>query len=511
MAAIAQAISGGAVVTGGRVAALVIHGIGEQVPYETLDSAARGFAETFASHGLEGGLTGERRQHADWTEVAVHLDFGAPVTPHGLQRLSLVDFYWAPYTEGKARLTSILRWLGRTALTPLRYLSSNLQVELAAAGPAAGGARRFRLALELFVREVARATLVYLPFLLVLGLAVGLASQGTRGLPALVTQLTTTLRAEQSPWWGSAFTILVALAGVMGAFLGQGLWSARQRVGPGIERTAERAWIVLALLTLTLAVIAAATIQHTGRFDVAPYLDLVRQPHSLVLIGLALLLAAVRWVLVRFVGDIALYVNADARAESYQIRTTIVREATAALRRLLQNSAEYDEVIVLGHSLGSVIAYDAVTELLNEAFATPTAGAPALLTVADLHRVRGIVTFGSPLDKVLYFFREQVRAEQAVRAQILGRLHNFRRLSSGRDYGWLKFDPGATPATTALPGLSPDLVWLNIWAPLDPVSGPLRFYQVDVSLRRWYWLWGFAHLRYWRDQAMYDLIITNLL
>jgi hypothetical protein len=32
-----------------------------------------------------------------------------------------------------------------------------------------------------------------------------------------------------------------------------------------------------------------------------------------------------------------------------------------------------------------------------------------------------------------------------------------------------------------------------------------------VSLRRSYWLWGFAHMRYWRDQAMYELIINNLL
>jgi hypothetical protein len=509
MAAIAQATSKGAVVNEGRVGVLVIHGIGEQVPYETLDSAARGFAETFASHGCRGGLTGERRQHADWTEAVVHLDFGDPVTAHGLRSLSFLEFYWAPYTEGKARLASILRWLARTALTPLRYLSANLQAELAAAGPVAGLAR-VTLPLKLFAREVARAALIYLPFLIVLSLAAGLANQGSRGLPALATQLGTALQAEPSPWWGSAFAILAVLAGVMGTFLVQRLWAARQRVGPGIERTAERTWIVLTVITLALAIGGAARILYTGRFDVRPYLTIVGQPHTILLLLFVGVLALLRWVLLRFVGDIALYVNADARAESYQIRTTILREATAALKRLLQDP-EYERVIVFGHSLGSVIAYDAVTELLDATLATPTPGAPAPLTAVELQRLRGIVTFGSPLDKVLYFFREQVRAEQAVRAQILGRLHNFRRKSSGRDYGWLEFAPGTVPATMPLPGLSPGLVWLNVWAPLDPVSGPLRFYQVDVSLRRWYWIWGAAHLRYWRDQAMYELVIANLL
>ena len=509
MAVVPPGNNQGAVAPGLRVAVLVLHGIGEQVPYETLDSAGRGFAETFGADGYPCKLTGERLQHADWTEVAVHLDFDAPATPQGLRRLSLFEFYWAPYTEGKTRLASMVRWLAITALTPLRYLSANLQAELGATPPVAPGWPRCKLVTRLFGRELLRGVGIYLPFLIALGLGGLLAYKVSQGLPALLSSLLATVQTEPSPWWGMAFLILTALAVVMAVFLVQRLWARGRRVGPGIEQTAENLWTLLAAATLVAALLLAAAIQYLGWFDVIPYLGVILSRHSLYLLLLALVLALLRWVLLRFVGDIALYVNADARAESYRVRAAILRDATAALKRLLQN-AEYDRVVLAGHSLGSVIAYDAITELVNQTVATQTPGAPAPLTPAEIGRLRGLVTFGSPLDKVLYFFREQVRDAQAVRAQILGRLHKFRRLDSGRDYGWLEFKPGALPATMPLPDLA-GLAWLNIWAPLDPVSGSLRFYRVNVSLRRSYWLWGFAHLRYWRDQAMYELIINNLL
>src|SRR5713226_7013446 len=119
-----------------NTAILVIHGIGEQNPYETLDSFARGFAHYFqaqaaaAKQPLKLTLRPERISHKDWTEVAVHLEFDPPVTPRGLRRLSLFEFYWAPYTEGKVTYRGVLSWLARTTLTPLRFLSDNLQALL---------------------------------------------------------------------------------------------------------------------------------------------------------------------------------------------------------------------------------------------------------------------------------------------------------------------------------------------------------------------------------------------
>jgi hypothetical protein len=69
-------------------ALLVIHGIGEQNPYETIDQAARGFVQLYRAQGHDLVLRPERVRHDEWTEVALHLEFAEPVTERGLRRLS---------------------------------------------------------------------------------------------------------------------------------------------------------------------------------------------------------------------------------------------------------------------------------------------------------------------------------------------------------------------------------------------------------------------------------------
>jgi len=49
------------------------------------------------------------------------------------------------------------------------------------------------------------------------------------------------------------------------------------------------------------------------------------------------------------------------------------------------------------------------------------------LTKEDLQRLKTFITFGSPLDKVLYFFRQQLKPYETVRAHILHELHGFRQ------------------------------------------------------------------------------------
>src|SRR2546422_6963529 len=138
-----------------RTAILVIHGIGEQNPYETLDSFARGLVRYFASSrpGATLSLEPERINHGDWTEAAVHVDAVNPADPRDALHLSLFEFYWAPYTEGKVTYRGVLSWLARSALTPLRYWSDNLATLLAArAEPTKKGKPAAPIA-WLFVRE----------------------------------------------------------------------------------------------------------------------------------------------------------------------------------------------------------------------------------------------------------------------------------------------------------------------------------------------------------------------
>src|SRR3989454_6833347 len=98
-----------------RTAILVIHGIGEQNPYETLDSFARGLVQYFASSrpSAKVSLEPERINHGDWTEAAVHVDGVNPADPRDALHLSLFEFYWAPYTEGKVTYRGVLSWLAQ--------------------------------------------------------------------------------------------------------------------------------------------------------------------------------------------------------------------------------------------------------------------------------------------------------------------------------------------------------------------------------------------------------------
>jgi len=69
-----------------------------------------------------------------------------------------------------------------------------------------------------------------------------------------------------------------------------------------------------------------------------------------------------------------------------------------------------------------VIAYDTINELLAQfnGGPGPADDRPSLpLTLPQLQKLRGLLTFGSPLDKIYYFFREHVKEDQAIRAQIL--------------------------------------------------------------------------------------------
>ena len=80
-------------------------------------------------------------------------------------------------------------------------------------------------------------------------------------------------------------------------------------------------------------------------------------------------------------------------------------------RRLSTSPYVYDRVLIAGHSLGSVIAYDTLNELLDRARSsnsTAHAFAPR-----DLEKLRGLVTFGCPLNKIFYFSREQLPPTQA--------------------------------------------------------------------------------------------------
>jgi hypothetical protein len=155
----------------------------------------------------------------------------------------------------------------------------------------------------------------------------------------------------------------------------------------------------------------------------------------------------------------------------------------------------YSKVAVIGHSLGSVIAYDTLNkllmldELLNNQFG-----------VAE--RTCLLETFGSPLDKTAFFFSYQGTENFNIREQLAScvqpLIQNYSRFR--------KFP------------------WVNVYSPSDIICGQLKFYDVNppgsavppaahpvinipdpdavVPL--------VAHVEYWKNRTLWDQLLARI-
>jgi hypothetical protein len=88
-----------------------------------------------------------------------------------------------------------------------------------------------------------------------------------------------------------------------------------------------------------------------------------RFPPSLAVIVGFLLVAIFQLIIVSYLGDAARYLSPAAR--NIKLRHDIRADGIRLLRKL-HESGEYERIVIVGHSLGSVIAYDILTHLWQE-------------------------------------------------------------------------------------------------------------------------------------------------
>ncbi|MGH7626952.1 MAG: hypothetical protein ACREOJ_16750 [Gemmatimonadaceae bacterium] len=168
--------------------------------------------------------------------------------------------------------------------------------------------------------------------------------------------------------------------------------------------------------------------------------------------------AALRWCLVQSVGDVCAYISAHEASQFADIRRRIRAMARMLARNVYgsrvpgRSAHEYADVVIVGHSLGSVIAYDMLNDVINrDLLLASIPGGAAPMNVVE--RTALLLTIGSPLDKTAFLFRTQkddapVRETlaAAVQPMIVSYANRPRR-------------------------------WINIWSRRDWVSGPLDFYD----------------------------------
>jgi hypothetical protein len=503
-----------------RTAMLVVHGIGEQNPYETLDSFTRGvYTYLRTNRSLNANLCPIEIAHKEWTQVGMRIEIFPPLTsrpacpnkdeippnprPQPEAYVDLFEYYWAPETEDKLNAIQTLKWVLRTDLTPLRYFADNLQETMNVRRWGFG--RALWGSLRLYFQELMRVIFLYGPLAVVIALLINWLAKPHSYANAL-KNITTQLMANLV--WPRPVILGLYLLFLMLVWFGvQFLGELHQHRGKAIEKQGERLWFVGNVILAILFFAAGFTIDALSGSWVGSTVLRVLHRNWFPLVC-TVLAAFLTYFLTAYVADVAVYVNADAKTKNYAARSAILKGSTAALKTILASDL-YDRIILAGHSLGSVIAYDTINELLAQYNAAPGPGAdcpdPALHHT-QLQKLKGLVTFGSPLDKIYYFFREHVKRDQAIRAQILSMLHSFRKYPSGRDYEDFEFNY----AFRQLDGQD-GLVWLNAWARLDPVSTALKFYVVDDQRQFSYSMPIWAHLSYWGDPNFYNYFCGRLL
>jgi hypothetical protein len=263
---------------------------------------------------------------------------------------------------------------------------------------------------------------------------------------------------------------------------------ASQMTGQRPGRQPLLSLIVLAILALGTAIIVAevAFLWPSGGPDDHWPLRL------LVTWGAVLLLSAgVRRFLVQYLGDVVVYVESHTVDRFADLRARIRQCVTDRARAIYgaTGADRYDSVVVVGHSLGSVVSYDVLNQLLCEDAIDRQAGR-AGRDVA--RRTPLFLTFGSPLDKTSFIFaiqhRRTTQAREALAASSQPML---------QDYTW-----------------RPER-WVNIYSPWDIISGSLEYFdlpgagdprQVMNRRDREATTLLMAHVEYWENGLLPEVL-----
>jgi hypothetical protein len=201
----------------------------------------------------------------------------------------------------------------------------------------------------------------------------------------------------------------------------------------------------------------------------------------------------IRAFLIQYVGDVAAYVSPHVVDRFNELRHLLKNTVSGAARAVYAlrdegGSFVHQHVVIAGHSLGSVIVYDTLNQLISEDELAPASA----LEVEK--RTKLLLTYGSPLDKTAFIFS----------------LHDA-KAGSERD--------ALTAAGQPLIARDRPFPWKNIWSPFDIISGPLELYdlpdrtnanpvdnQADPDAN----LLLAAHTQYNRNPLLFDTLYAAL-
>lgn len=472
------------------VAVFVAHGMGQQAPFETLDAIASGLIETAGApvQPVTARTVRIGEQKLQRLEFTLSRNNG-DVTVH------VYEGYWAPLTEGQTTLRDVTRFLIAAGFNGIRNSVKDFRRWMF--GEDLNFGKRFETTIQLIAALGVVASLILMNAVIAVVVATYLlnpgASQPWPG-PQLLALFNTIIFPYSVYSAGFIATCLgtVALKGAVKAPRSTWWWRALN----GMLMLAFVAWVaatVAAGLAFALAIIG----EQLGWIDLLRLeLDSKSGHGWLWTWGLLLLVSYwVRDLLVQYMGDVAAYVSPHALDRFNELRQKIKKTVYDAANAVYSadnghGSYLYDKVVVMGHSLGSVIAYDTLNTLLNEDDL-----AENRLAVAD--RTGLFLTFGSPLDKVAFIFA-RVNAtvyQRALAASVQPLIQDYARFRRMR--------------------------WINLYAPRDIISGKLAFFdnpdisgkginRIEVEADPDALIPLIAHTEYWKNPTLFTRVLEHL-
>lgn len=399
------------------VAVLVCHGMGEQVRFETVGQIAGAILTHAKAAGCAIDANGVQISYEDKAFLArAELNWTRGGRRH---QVHVYEAYWAPITEGKVTYAETLQfllqaaWRGfrcskffRTA-TFQRWMFDDMQDVTISAWT------KFLLVVVAVLLLAEAASIAFVTFRVAAGVKEVSSIEAWPAMPPfhLLTQ-------DFGAW----------VAGLVG-FVWNSLLQALKPFLP-----------------------AHAVLHHPGSakewFGAA-----LRTLGWLALIAQAFF---VRYFLIEYAGDVAAYISPFKASKFDSIRTDIQAIGLSVARVIygfdaVRGVPHYQRIVVAGHSLGSVVAYDTLNAILNLDRATP----------GDRHaveRTTHLITFGSPLDKTAFLFRNQSNhVKDPVREQMAA---------------------GMQPLIRSYAEFRKRLMWINLWSKMDIISGELNYYDV---------------------------------
>lgn len=220
------------------------------------------------------------------------------------------------------------------------------------------------------------------------------------------------------------------------------------------------------------------------------------------------------------IGDIAVYNEPNPRSSHQNIRREILNGCVDSLRYLVEPQTKgdttkypYEKVVVAAHSLGSEIAFDAMNRLtqqinLNHLNGYDQKGQQLFGKKENINAVLDtFITFGSPLDKTAFFFREQSEKSEYIKKQILAHFHCFKETQWNSVKNEIEM-------THQVDKVFKDITWMNYYDSYDYVSGRLDYYQGLTNINCQFKFPGrriITHSDYWTSHVFFGDVLYKTL